>query len=346
MQLPKLSPRWQRALMAVGYMCFYSFALTVFSYWTFPYDRLRDRVQDEFNSRQTGPSPMRLELDSVSSYWLSGIEASGIRLISPPKPVTPGSEEANTPPKPTVLTIDSAHARVALLPLLIGSVKIHFGASAFDGSISGQTSESDGTRKIELEMTDLSLEKATLLGDIIGLPLSGKVNGQVELMLPEGKFTKADGKVELKIHGLAAGDGKAKIRDTIALPKLEAGDLVFNGEAATGQFKVAEFSAQGPDLELVSEGSIRLRDPLSTSLLTLSTRFHFTDRYTNKNDTTRGIFGAPGSSIPGLFDLDAKNKRAKGPDGFYGWRVSGTLNQPLFMPQPMSAPAGASKVHH
>ena len=178
--------------------------------------------------------------------------------------------------------------------------------------------------------------------DIVGLPLSGTLGGNVEFALPEGKLAKADGTINLKIQGLSAGDGKAKIRDTIALPKVEAGDLTLEGESTTGQLKIVNFSASGPDLELASEGSVRLRDPMQTSLLTLTARFRFTDRYMGKNERTRGLFGAPGSSVPGLFDLDPKNKRAKSADGFYGWRVSGALSQPLFTPHP-SAGAAAAK---
>ena len=46
---------------------------------------------------------------------------------------------------------------------------------------------------------------------------------------------------------------------------------------------------------------------------------------------------APGSTAPGLFDLDPKNKRAKRPDGFYGYRASGTFSSPSFTPNPGSA---------
>ena len=57
---------------------------------------------------------------------------------------------------------------------------------------------------------------------------------------------------------------------------------------------------------------------------------------------TRGLFGAPGSNIPGLFDLDPKNRRAKRPDGFYGWRITGPLSKLQFEPAPLStSPTGA-----
>jgi type II secretion system protein N len=344
MRLPKLTPRAQKAVRIAGYAAFYVFSLMIFAYLTFPYDRLKERIIDEFHARQTGPDAMKLEIDSLDGYYLSGVEAEGIRLIStgkassadvPEEGAAPAAVSAETvPAKPSVLSIESAHARVGLLPLLVGSIRLSFGAEAFGGSVSGSTSESDGARRISVELEELALGQATLLSDAVGLPLAGTLNGKLELSLPENKLAKAEGTVSMKMEGLSAGDGKAKIRDTIALPKVEAGDLTFEGESTDGQLKVNNFSASGPDLELATEGSVRLRDPMQSSLLNLTARFRFTDRYMGKNEMTRGLFGSPGSSVPGLFDLDPKNKRAKRADGFYGWRVTGSLTRPQFVPHP------------
>jgi type II secretion system protein N len=332
-----MTPRLRRILRAVGFGAFYVFALIIFAYVTFPYERLRDRIVQEFNQRQTGPDPMRLEIDELDAYWLSGVEAEGIRLIPSPKPAPPSAAlpgaETTAPPKPRVMNIDSAHVRVGILPLLIGSTRLTFGADAFGGNISGNTSESDGARHLEIELENLSLAEAPVLADTVGLPMTGTMNGELELTLPESKLAKAEGTVKLKIEGLSVGDGKAKIRDTIAVPKVEAGTLELDGQAAAGTLKISKFEATGPHLEFVSEGSIRLRDPATSSLLNLTARFRLSDKYKNQNDTTRGIFGAPGSSS-GLFDLDPKNRRAKRPDGFYAWRVSGALSNPSYTPNP------------
>lgn len=336
-----LNPRWRKRLQIVGFVAFYGFCLMLFAYLTFPYDRLKDRIITEFNAAQTGPDRMELELDSLSSYWLSGVEAEGIRLISQPPPkvgAAPGAEV-----KPSVMSIESAHARLGLWGLLFGSLHLSFGAEAFGGSLSGATSESEGTRRLEVDIDDVALAQAPLLADVVGLPVAGTMNGEMELVLPEGLLAKADGMVKLSIEELTVGDGKAKIRDTIALPPIDAGALSFEGKATEGQLDVLTFTANGPDLELVSEGSVRLRDPIRGSLLNLSARFRFTDRYTGKNEMTRGLFGAPGSSAPGLFDLDPKNKRAKRPDGFYGWRASGSLGTPYFTPSPASGGRTAPK---
>ena len=155
------------------------------------------------------------------------------------------------------------------------------------------------------------------------------------------KLAKADGKIVLKVTDLAAGDGKAKIRDTIALPRLEAGELTLDAEAKTGQLKITNLSANGPDLKLDSEGTLRLRDAFDTSVLNLSISFKFQERYTNKSEITKSLFG--GGSMPGLFDLDPKMKRAKRADGSYGWKATGVLSRLNFMPNPVASSEHAGK---
>jgi type II secretion system protein N len=316
-------------------VAFYLFALFLFAYLTFPYNRLGDRITTEFNARQTGPKPMRLKLGDMSSYWLSGVEAENITFTSPGEP-----DELGRPGKPKVLKIDSAHASISFLRLLFGTLHISFGAEAFGGELSGITSNADEGRKLELELEELDLGQAPLFADVVGLPLFGKLSGTIELLMPEEKLSKADGKISLKVADLAAGDGKAKIRDTIALPRLDAGELTLEAEAKTGTLKISNFSANGPDLKLESDGSLRLRDVFDTSVLSLNVSFKFQDRYTNKSEITKSLFGS--GSMPGLFDLDPKMKHAKRADGSYGWRATGSLAHLSFVPAPVAAGGGAS----
>lgn len=329
-----MSPRVRQILKWAGYVAFYLFALLVFGYLTFPYNRLGDRIVQEFNSKQTGPKPMRLKLGDMSSYWFGGVEAENITLTSPPEP-----DETGKPGKPKVLKIDSAHASISFLRLLFGTVRVSFGADAFGGELSGVTSASDEGRNLEVELEDLDLGQAPLFADIVGLPLAGKLSGTIDLLMPEEKLAKADGKISLKVADLSAGDGKAKIRDTIALPRLEAGELSLEAEAKTGNLKITNFSANGPDLKLESDGTLRLRDPYDTSLLNLNISFKFQDRYTNKSDLTKSLFGS--GSMPGLFDLDPKMKHAKRADGSYGWRASGALARLNFTPSPVATGSSA-----
>ncbi|HEY1535052.1 MAG TPA: type II secretion system protein GspN [Polyangiaceae bacterium] len=326
-----MNAKHKRILIWVGYGSFYLFALLLFGYTTFPFDRLRTRIQNEFNSSQTGPTPMTLRLGHLSSYWFSGVRAENIDLISPPTPPAPDDLSAK-PGKPRVMRIDSVHARVALLHLLFGTVHVNFGADVFGGKLSGFTSDADGGRKFDVEIEDVGLADAPMLADLVGLPIAGQLAGEIEFLLPESKLSKAEGKVDLKFSGLSAGDGKTKVLNAIALPKIEVGDLTLQATVAAGNLKIDQFSAAGKDLDLQGEGSVRLRDTLDASVLSLNARFKFSDKFTNKDDMTRGLFGAPGGGVPGLFDLVPQNKHAKRADGSYGWRISGTFSHPSFFP--------------
>ena len=334
-----MTAKQKQILKYVGYAAFYLFALIFFAFVTFPFDRLRTRIQSEFNASQTGPSPLTLHLGHLSSYWFSGVRADNVDLISPPSPIP--SEDASKPAKPKVMRIDTVHARVSLLRLLFGTMHVNFGADAFGGELSGFTSDADGGRKLEVDIEDLDLANAPLLADMLGLPIGGKLVGHVEFLLPEGKLSRAEGKVDLKFLGLSAGDGKTKVLNAIALPKVEVGDLTLKATATAGGLKVDQLSAAGKDLDLQGDGSVRLRDTFDASVLSLNARFKFNERFTNKDDLTRSLFGAPGSSVPALFDMVPQNKHAKRPDGFYGWRVNGTFSHPTFVPS-ASAGVGAS----
>jgi type II secretion system protein N len=316
----RLTPRMKKVLVIVGYVAFYFLTLVMFFYWTFPYDRVKERIVRDFNARQGGPDGMRVELDDLSSYWLSGIEAEGLRLITPPDP-------ASKEKKPHVTTIESAHARLSLLSLLIGRRSVSFGADAFGGSVDGSISDSDEERVVEIDIDELDLGQTPILAGILGLPVAGALSGTIELVTPEARLSKAEGKISLKVEGLAVGDGKAKIREIIALPKLDAGTLNLEAESKNGTVKITQFAGSGPDIEVAADGQIRLRDQPGQSTLQLTSEFKFTDRYTNKDDITKALFGPSGS-----FDLDRKNRAAKRADGFYSWRVTGTLDKPHFTP--------------
>ncbi len=320
--------RTRTVLRWAGYPAFYTLSLVLFVYLTFPFDRLKERLVAEFNSKQTDGT--QLEVDDMSWYWLSGVEASGIRLNVPPAPPTDGSK----PKKPHVITIEQAHVRVALFRLLFGTKDVSFGADALGGHVSGEVTDTDAERDIDVTLEDVDVGTLPFMHDLLGLPMTGALSGTIELKLPGQKLAKADGSVDLKLVHLTIGDGKAKIRDAIALPKLDAGQVDLQADISGGRVDVKHFGAKGPDVEVVSDGKIRLRDPFGASLAELGLRFRFADKYKNKNDTTRSLFGAPNSKIPALFDMDPKIKRAKRPDGFYAWRITGPFEHLLFEPAP------------
>lgn len=308
----------------IGYLAFFFFAFVVAVTWTFPYDKLKERLVTSFNAQQRASSTQQeLQIDELDSSWLTGIKAKGVHLFMPP--LEPG--------KPNVeLVLDEVRARVSLLSLLVGNKDITFTIKAFDGTIEGEFVDKGKERDIKLELDGVDVGKVGLLGQALGVPMEGKLKGLVDLKLPEGKASKGSGVVNLEIDDLAIGDGKAKIKGLLELPKLTVGTLKFEAEAKEGILKVGKLGATGKDLELSGEGRIQMRELANDSNLDLNAKFKVNDGYRGKNDKTKSLFGAPGSNIPPLFELDPTVKKAKTPDGLYAFHVRGQLGKPQFLP--------------
>jgi type II secretion system protein N len=291
------------------------------------------------------------------------VELEGVRLIREQKEevetteTTPTDSEGSpkaaasskkpepkpAPSEPPSPDIEHAHVSVSLLRLLFGTQHITFGAEAFGGEMAGMVSKSDDSQEIRLEIENMGVTNMPMLADVVGLPMTGALTGSIELAMPEGKATNTEGTVAFTIDSLTVGDGKAKVLKAITLPKVGAGTVTFDAEAAGGILKIKELKAKGKDLTLEADGKIRFRDPLESSLLEVNLKFKFSDAYKNKNDMTRGLFGDPNSGVPGILELDPKVRRSKQPDGFYAWTARGPLGKPTINPGAGRASTRSSK---
>lgn len=335
-----MSPRQKQILRWVGYPLFYIVALLVFAYATFPYERVRDRIVSDYNAGQS-PDSHRLEIEELDGYWLSGIEVENAALVPPATSKPKASGADGGAPKAKRTEIDQAYARASILRYIVGTLHVSFGAVMGEGDLEGYYSENDDGQEIHAELDAVDVGGLPYVSGVVGgLPLAGEMTGTIDLTLPESEFAQATGDIDLSIFGLSVGDGKTKVEGAPlpALPKLRAGDLKLEATAEEGRVQVKKLESKGPDLELIADGKLRLRDPLDTSLAELNVRFRFTDAYKSKNDITKGLFGKQG-----LFDLDPKVKRAKRADGFYGWRMTGPLSNLSFQPSKMTSKRGTKR---
>jgi type II secretion system protein N len=261
----------------------------------------------------------------VASSWLTGIKVSDVRLVSPP-----------TEPegKPSELRIDEARARLSLLPLLVGRQTVSFNLSMLGGSVQGSASQSGKDRSVELELDGLNMSEVGPVTAALGLPVEGRLTGTVKVTLTEGKAAKANGSLNIEIRDMAVGDGKAKLKGALALPRVAVGNLNVVGDIKDGQLKLSKLAAGGKDVELDGQGRVQLRDQVMDSGCDLTLKFKINDNYRTKNDVTKSLFGAPGSTAPALFDLDPKVKQSKRPDGFYGWAIRGAFSRLDAQPAP------------
>jgi type II secretion system protein N len=325
----------KKYLPFVGYALFYFVAFAFAAYLTFPYARLRDRLVAEFASEPKGKAgpQQRLEIDELEPYWLSGVRAKGVRVTLGAAPRPGGADDP-----PTVIEVDEVRARMSILPRLIGRTKVNFLVKAFGGEVEGTFLDSSTERHLEVDLDGVEITRIDPIVSMVGLPMTGSMKGKVDLTFPDKQFAKGSGTVALTIADLSVGNGVAKLKGMIALPKTRVGDLVLDAEAREGAMKLNKLAATGGDLEIASEGKIAMRNEVKDSLTDIYLRFKFSEAYKNKNDATKALFTGP---LP-AFELAPEIKASKRADGFFGWHMSGPFSNAKFDPWAGTGPAPAA----
>ncbi|MDP8998928.1 MAG: type II secretion system protein GspN [Myxococcota bacterium] len=326
--------KYARYVNVVSYPLFYIACLLIFASLTFPYSKLRDHVVASFNAQQRATGGQQeLQIDQMSGYWLSGVRMKGVRLFI-------DSGESGQPPQK--IEVDSVTVRYGILSSLFGSSDMSFDVMALGGEASGSYGTHGKDLALEVTIDGMDVGRFEPLVGILGVPLQGKLGGAVKLAMPDGRASKGSGSVSLEVKDTAVGDGKAKFKGALALPPINVGTITLAAEAKDGTLKITKFVAGGKDVDLQGEGRIVMRELATDSLSDAQVRFKINDAYRAKNDVTRSLFGAPGSSAPPLIELaDPRVKQSKRADGFYVWTIRGTIARPELLPAGGGGAVGA-----
>ena len=330
-----MKERLQKWAPRVGFPLFYVLSFILFLSLVFPYDKLRDRIVFAFNAQQKATGAQQeLAIDEMGWYWFTGVRAKGIRLTSSP-------QEPGKPP--TEIRVDDARIKLSLLGLMIGRKDVTFRLETLGGVVDGEFEEKGKDRQVDVTLDGVELTQVDALTQLLGLPVEGRISGTISIVLPEGKASKGTGTVNLEGTDVAIGDGKAKLKGALEMPKLAVGTFTFNAEAKEGVLKVTKLSAGGKDLELSGDGKVQMRELATESTLDINMKFKINDGFRGKSDITKSLFGAPGSPKGGDVELFVPEmKRAKRPDGFYAFHLRGLLGKPQFEPQGgATSPGGA-----
>jgi type II secretion system protein N len=337
----KLKEKLRRWAPRLGYPVFYLFCLILFFSWTFPYEKLKDRIVTQFNAQQrNSPNPQELQIEELDSYFLTGVKAKNVKIISP----------SADPSKPaTEIKLDSASARLSILSYVFGfgTKDISFRIDAFDGTVKGSFEDNGKERDIDVTFDGVDMSKIDAIAAGTGFPIDGRLNGTIKLVLPEGKASKGNGAINLEIKDMNAGNAKELTVKTplgpFTLPRLKVGTFTITGEAKEGTMKITKLGASGGDVDVNGEGRVQMREVATDAHLDLNLKFKINDTYRKKNDKTKMLFGSPDSKDKPMLEMDPRMAKSKSSDGYYALRIGGTLAKPD--PQPsggaVTMPSGA-----
>jgi type II secretion system protein N len=294
---------------------------------TLPYGRLKDYLV-----ALAGQQGYDVEVKSAGPALGLGIRLKDVIVATRPSGTA----------KPTRIAIPVAKVRWSLLGALAGRKTYQVSANVFGGDLDVETSRSKTESRLDISATAIDLSEIPWVKAATNLPLSGKLDLQLDEKMPGLRASATVGSLTWTCSACAMGDGKAKLvipgnpllAEGLGLPKIRLGDFVGRVSIDKGVGRLQGAQAKSPDGELYLEGEIKLATPLASSSLDLYVRFKLSDALLKSSEKLRTIMQFAGSA-------------GKRPDGFYGFRISGPLNH-LGVPQwtktsPFGAPASGPK---
>jgi type II secretion system protein N len=314
----------RRLIKWIGYPLFGLFCFVVFLYLTFPFDRIKDRVERQLSAS----GDMTVKIDELGPSPLLGVNAERVLVVMKPKPkpppplAAPGEPPPPPPekPRPVRILLDEVTVKASLFGLLTGATDVSFDVEGLGGSISGEywAHKKKGFR-MALEAEKLDLGGLPAVEQFVGLPVKGIVSSEVQLSVPQNRWSEATGAVNIECDGCSVGDGKAKLKIPgnpllamgITLPRIRLGRFGGQVKIEKGVATFENVSAKSPDIQVDLEGSINLRTPLGFSQSQAYLKFKISPDLKKRD--------------PKFELLENGLGQAKRPDGFFGMRLMGPL---------------------
>ncbi len=276
-----LRKRWMLKWAGLPLLAVVTFVMTM--HWTFPYDRLKGRIEQVLASKYI------VNINKIEpTFFPGGVILKTVVLESKP----------STPDEPvTKVVIDELRVDVGLLGLVRGRFDVDLVADIAGGKITANVDASKSGLTLRVSTSSLSLANVPGVMAAVGLPMTGELNADFNLKLPKNKWAKASGTIKISCPECTVGDGKTKVKprarpgvssyrrkrrelfigDGVPVPKLSLGDFAGEIEIKDGVGTIKRLAGKSPDGELIIEGVVNFKDPFKNSTMPACLRFKVSD---------------------------------------------------------------------
>jgi type II secretion system protein N len=323
-----VSERLRRLGKVAAILWFGLFVFAVVFYLSLPYGRFKDMLAGrlaaagyDMEAKHAGPS---LGL---------GMTLEDVTLVS----------QSAGAAKPTRILVEKVSLNWSALSALFGTKSYSLSADVFKGEIDAKVKVGKNDSSAKVSATEIDLAEVPWVKSAINLPISGKMEVNFALALPKQRPSEAKGALGWSCSACALGDGKAKLviagnpllAEGLGLPKIRLGDFAGKIVIDKGIGRLQGVSLKSQDLEATVEGEIHLAQPIAMSHVDVYVRFKLSDSLLRSSEKLRTI-------------MDLTAQLGKRPDGFLGFRATGTfanmgsvqwLKTSPFLSAPAPAPA-------
>ncbi len=298
----------------LGYAAFSWVTGILFLYLTFPWEAVRQRVEQSLGELLSSPGvPVEVAVGEIRSWWIIGAVVRHVAVTERPDGQASG----------TTFVLPEIRARLEILPLLRARPTVEFSLPAGTGRIAGSVSgaRKENSLQLDLQKVDLAKSKDFLgvLGlvmgaDLTSVDLAGTLDGKVNLSLGPTDPTTVRGTLDLVAQQAVIEGGHVGELD---LPKVSLGTIELKAHAGGGKLDFDRFVLRGGDVDLETESAgLVLNRNLGYSMPRGKVRLRL------GQDLQRRI-PYLGMGLSALHQPDR--------EGYYAIPLGGTLRNPRFM---------------
>ncbi len=298
--LPQVGPRMRVVLKVFGFIFLALFTFVFAFQMVFPYNRVQKRIEE------LAASKVDLQIGSIERSLIPGrfflkdvrvkTRAAQAELETALAIPEARDREKAVAALTTEFTIDSLEVDIGFLPFIKGTASVDFVAIIDSGKVKGHVAINKNETEIKISGSEVPSEQLPMREVLSNLPMSGDVDFEFELDLPNEKlksgktgpdWTKAVGTAELSCQSnCVIGDGKAKLKlkaknarsqafagDGTAFGTISVQTLEAKIEMKDGKVDITKFEAKSNDVELHVDFSMTLAQNIDQSAIGGCIRF-------------------------------------------------------------------------
>jgi type II secretion system protein N len=304
-----MSPDRFRAIRRIAGLAVFGAVVFMVSFMlAFPYDRVKDQIV-----AMAAAQNLDMEVGSTGPIFGMGVALEDITVRTRPEPGK----------KASLIPIERARIEVSPLAQLRGEFAYSLGLDALDGRIEADVHAEKTRGHTKIATKSIALAQMPGIKESINLPLAGRLDMALDLTTPNHRNGEASGGLNWRCEACGIGDGSSKLKiasnpllaEGMSFPRMSLGD--FSGKVAfqKGVGRLQGVHARSPDGELFIDGEVRLADPVGYSYLDLYVRFKLSEALLRRADKLQIL-------------LQLAESAGKRSDGFYGFRLTGSLARP------------------
>ncbi len=249
---------WEKKFFRVAvFLIFGLVCFQVFLIATFPEHRLAQIVENQIEA--SVDHEYTVSIGELGLWRLTGVRADQVQLRE--------RSSAEDEGIPRTVRVERMAARFSLLRTILNRgptvrYQVDVGGGTIDGSLSPGE---DGTQRVRADFNGLDLRDSTLLASLVGWPIFGVIDGDIDLLVDLNTGMVQGGTIELDGEQLTLGSTVVSVDEfpvDLELPTTSFGtiraSISAEGEGSQTVFRVDEWQTRGRDIQTEMWGDLRM----------------------------------------------------------------------------------------